>query len=287
MTMSADTNPGRSGGAGAGLPGPDLDWMLWPAARLRNETAWTGHIAFAHWIICAMRPNRLVELGTHSGTSYAAFCEAVVRCKAPTACFAVDTWQGDPQAGRYTDDVFNDLSAFNLVRYSGFSTLLRKTFDAALADFADGSVDLLHIDGLHTYEAVKHDFTSWLPKLSDAAVVLFHDTQERQADFGVWRFWAELRQSYPGFEFTHSHGLGVLQVGRRVHDSMAHLFNLRNAAEIQNIQRTFEFLGGRFQTEVNFLKLQAEGRRLVERLNRAEGENRRLVTDLAARRAKS
>ena len=271
----------------ASLPGVESSWMFWPATRLRADSAWIGHMPFAHWIVSAMRPTVFVELGTHSGASYAAFCEAVVRSQSQTTCYAVDTWLGDSHAGRYSEDIYHDLSAFNSARYAEFSTLLRKTFDAALDDFADGSVDLLHIDGLHTYEAVHHDFTTWLPKLSNHAVVLFHDTQERQADFGVWRFWAELRQTYPGFEFTHSHGLGVLRVGRRVTDGVAKLFNVTSPEEIQRIQRTFEFLGGRFQNDLNFLKLQADARRLLERLKRVEGENRRLASELAAHQAKS
>jgi len=111
-------------------------------------------------------------------------------------CYAVDTWRGDEHAGFYTDDIFNEFSSYHDTRYRSFSRLLRSTFDEALQYFKDGSVDLLHIDGLHTYEAVKHDFDTWLPKLSDRAVVLMHDHHVRENHFGVWKLWAELSKRY-------------------------------------------------------------------------------------------
>jgi hypothetical protein len=45
--------------------------------------------------------------------------------------------------------------------------LIRSTFDDALGYFADGSLDLLHIDGRHLNNDVAHDFETWLPKLTD------------------------------------------------------------------------------------------------------------------------
>lgn len=189
-------------------------------------SAWHGHIPFAGWITEALRPAMLVELGTHYGASYLSFCQTIQELGLGTRAYAVDTWEGDEHAAFYGNSVHAGLSAYHDEKYDDFSKLLRCTFDQALVKFEDGSIDLLHIDGLHTYEAVRHDFESWKPKLSDRAVVLFHDTQERQGDFGVWRLWAELSSQYPSFEFSHSHGLGVLVVGENAPDAVKTLGTL-------------------------------------------------------------
>ena len=109
--------------------------------------------------------------------------------------------------------MFKRVQDHNEAQYGAFSRLVRSTFEEALAHFADGSIDLLHIDGRHYYDDVKHDFESWRPKLSERAVVLFHDTNVRERDFGVHRLWAELAGAHPSFELLHGHGLGVLAHG--------------------------------------------------------------------------
>ena len=199
-TMCAEFNP--------------LDWQLlfcFPE-RMHRKSSWTEHVPFAMALIEMLRPRTLVELGTQHGVSYCAFCQAVVELKLSTRCYAVDTWLGDAHAHHYKESVYLDLQEFHR-RYEAFSTLLRMTFDQALPNIADASVDLLHIDGLHTYDAVRTDYETWRPKLSDRAVILFHDTVETQRDFGVHRLWAELSPNFPSFNFEHGHGLGILAVG--------------------------------------------------------------------------
>jgi GT2 family glycosyltransferase len=177
-------------------------------------SAWLGHLHFAYFLIQEFKPKVFVELGTHGGNSYFAFCQSVKENQTNTLCYAVDHWKGDQHTFEYEGDkIFSKVNDYNLSHYSKFSKLLRMNFDDALNEFEDASVDLLHIDGFHTYEAVKHDFESWLPKLAPGAIVLFHDTQVKERDFGVYKLWQELTKIYPNhIEFTHSYGLGVLQL---------------------------------------------------------------------------
>ena len=229
------------------LTSPDLEPAFWTPERLDRHSAWWGHVPFAFWLVANIEPRLLVELGTHHGVSYAAFCEAVLRRRLATRCYAVDAWKGDPHAGAYDEDVYADLREFHDRRYASFSQLARKTFDEASADFDDGSIDLLHIDGYHSYEAVRHDFDTWRPKLSDRGVVLFHDTNERQLDFGVWRFFVELKREVPTFEFLHSHGLGVAAVGSRAPEAAKWLCGLADEAEIAAVRERFSLLGARWE----------------------------------------
>jgi hypothetical protein len=205
-----------------------LDALCVPS--LMVASAWLEHAPFGSWLVAAQKPRQIVELGTHRGFSYSVFCETVARHRIWAKCIAVDTWKGDEHAGFYDEMVFNGLRDYNQHRFGSFSRLLRSTFDNAVKEFPDGSIDLLHIDGRHRYEDVKHDFLTWKPKLSDRGVVLFHDTTEKRDDFGVYRFWDELKPSHPHFEFWHGHGLGVLAVGNRIAAPLQTLFDAQPRA---------------------------------------------------------
>lgn len=225
-------------------------------------SAWLEHAPFGFWIVEALRPRMIVELGVHGGFSYSVFCQAVQRLHLSARCFAIDTWRGDEHAGYYGDEVYDTVASHNR-RYDSFSRLIRSDFADACGAFADGSVDLLHVDGCHRYEAVRRDFESWLPKLSKRGVILFHDIAEYSEGFGVHRLWDELSARYPSFEFRHGHGLGVLGVGETLPGVLRDLLDASaSLASAQIIRTAYERLGAAISASQELAELRAQVRHL-------------------------
>lgn len=171
------------------------------------RSAWIGHEEFMDWLVSTRRPSVFVELGVHSGWSFFAACNAAKRIGHKMRSIGIDTFKGDEHTGAYDEDVFEGVTAIQQAHFPN-AELWRMTFDEAAEKVAPTSVDLLHIDGRHLYEDVKHDFETWEPKLFPGATVLFHDIEV--PEFGVRQFWDEIKRRYPHFEFDHAYGLGVL-----------------------------------------------------------------------------
>lgn len=256
--------------------------MLWRSER-RARSAWIEHVPFAFWLVDVLRPAKIVELGTHSGVSYSAMCQAVKSLGLATSCFAVDTWTGDEHAGFYPENIYHEFAVFHSRHYDDFSRLVRSTFDEALPHFDDGTIDLLHIDGFHTYEAVKHDYETWMPKLSPNAIVLFHDTNVREGDFAVYRLWNEIARDRRHFEFMHGHGLGVLTNGDNYPAPLNVLFDAEgNETLTTDIRSIFAYLGGLTRDSANLSLQESDARSAGLQPGRRSGAAR-ILTSLPLR----
>lgn len=244
----ARSRPATAGAGPQGESGPPAPLgLLTPAAFWTPdslvESAWYEHAPFAFWLIDAHRPRGFVELGTHNGFSYLAFCQAIDRLGVDARAYAVDHWRGDEHAGYFGDEVLEQLRTYHDPRYGRFSQLLQSSFDDAAPNFADESIDLLHIDGAHRLESVQNDFETWLPKMSARGVMIFHDINVRRDNFGVWELWERVSQLYPHFAFDHGYGLGVLGVGRESRESLGALFALTDGPDAEAVKQAFARLG--------------------------------------------
>ncbi|MGV8881102.1 MAG: class I SAM-dependent methyltransferase [Rhodoglobus sp.] len=256
---------------GDNIPIDSAEWLsaesYWTPPRI-VASGWLEHAPFAAWITSVVRPKTFVELGTHNGYSFFSFCEFTERLGTGATCYAVDTWEGDEHAGFYAEKIYEDVSVVASDLYPDTAKLLRGYFDDHVDGFADGSIDLLHIDGRHGYEDVLHDFESWLPKVANGGVVLFHDTTVLDRGFGVHRFWDEIRQKYPSFGFEHGNGLGVIGIGD--YPAVLNALFTASPAEVERIQDFYARRGSVMTDEYVRRTMDENERELVAERHRAE-----------------
>ncbi|MDR1041290.1 MAG: class I SAM-dependent methyltransferase [Deltaproteobacteria bacterium] len=232
----------------------------WNPEHVVNST-WHENIPLAFWMAKILRPSVFVELGTENGASYMPFCQVIKRFGAPTKCHAIDLWKplnkGD-NSHQYKFDLVNGHSELH---YQGFSTIHRASFDDCVDMFDAGEIELLHIDGRHSYEETRHNFDAWADKLSrEKGIVIVHDINVvwESENFGVYRFWDGMRGKYPSFTFAVGAGLGVLGVGNGLPGQLQYLLSSDNETKLK-IQTIF---GNRGLNVRRFAEIMLQGKSL-------------------------
>jgi len=174
------------------------------------DTAWSGHILYIYNQIPIWKPKTIVELGVYLGHSLSTMAESCLDNNLDTKLYGIDHFQGDEHSGKFGKDI-EEIATKCLSEYPNV-TLIKKSFNEALKDWK-GDIDLLHIDGRHFYEDIKEDFTNWSKFVPIGGHIILHDSQETERGFGVKRFFEELQQEHPDWEFDErkeSHGLAII-----------------------------------------------------------------------------
>lgn len=173
--------------------------MATPADILQSiPTAWRDHGLFAQWLVRRTLPCTVVDLGVDYGYSTFNFALPGIGF-----VYGIDSFRGDPQAGaRDTEYAVHqtrkDLDLHNL-------TFIKGLFDEVAQSWTT-PIDILHIDGFHSYDSVKRDYESWSRFLTKNGVILMHDTEVM--NYGVKDLFEEI--DLPKVSFSKCYGLGII-----------------------------------------------------------------------------
>lgn len=166
----------------------------------KNCFNWREHIHFAQWIVRKKQPKIVVDLGVDYG--YSTFSFGIPKIG---KVYGIDSFEGDELAGRRNTYEY----VMEMKEKLGFDhiTFIKGYFDE-IAKIWDKKIDVLHIDGFHSYNEVKNDYNTWTKFLDDDGIILMHDTCVESPGFGVKQFFNEIDS--PKLNFSVSHGLGVV-----------------------------------------------------------------------------
>lgn len=220
---------------------------IFSRAKYLGPSQTLHHLPFLSWLVEALKPRRVVEIGLNHGVSYFATCQAAERLDCLLDCTGIGEW---------SDGVPEDLARYNDEQYQEFSSLLSMSGSAAADRFEPGSVDLL-ILGRPMSEIEKLLEAGWQDKISARGIVLIHGSRigdaEAQADL------TKLRQAYDSFEFPHGDGLLVLGVGQELPPRITKFLDHGLTPDrAEHLRRVFRRLGRSQATEGRLAVLEAE-----------------------------
>lgn len=175
-----------------------------------SESAFNKGEAQAIWDILSefsgleRKDVNVVEIGIQFGRSTTTIAEFVKRMEGWTFT-AMDSWQEDVSK-EAKEHVLKQL-----VKYNWTLNIWSCTSNDGLQHYRK-KIDLIHIDGDHTYEGVMSDCKNWLPKVRIGGYVAFDDYGHDSLP-GVYKAVSEYMNNNKEWKFIDRYGekLGVFK----------------------------------------------------------------------------
>jgi predicted O-methyltransferase YrrM len=173
-----------------------------------------------HGWVLANHPKVVVEIGSASGWS-ACVVGSALKANGAGKLYAIDPHMTTAWNDGTLVDTYPVMSA-NLQRLGleEYVEIILQTSQEAARGWVR-QIDMIFIDGDHSYEGVKSDWELFLPHMNPFTLVVFHDTiwevgevkeEYRREDMGVPRFVDELRQQgYPVVTSPANCGVSLVQ----------------------------------------------------------------------------
>jgi hypothetical protein len=163
-------------------------------------------------LVTMLRPKRIFEIGTSQGRTTALMA---MNTPEDTQIFTLDLDPSKPLPGQVTDMHLIELAKKELwiaFRGTNWSSRITQLLgDSGSFDFSPyyNSMDLVTIDGSHSYSFVKSDSLNAFRMIRAGGVIQWHDFESMRSEYGVSQFVDELRGA----------GLAVYRLGRDQSDS--------------------------------------------------------------------
>ena len=168
-------------------------------------------------IVAELRPRAALEIGTFRGgtlfihSRLATPDATLISIDLPGSLLGkIWRWGHTPIFNRFTQNG----QTLRLLRADSHSKETLMT----VSKFLNGrQLDLLFVDGDHSYTGVRADFEMYAPFVRPGGVVAFHDIAMQPLPNEVARFWNEIKPSYRHKEILHSTakdamGIGVIEL---------------------------------------------------------------------------
>lgn len=164
-------------------------------------------------IVAELSPRTVLEIGTFRGgtlfihSRLATPGATLISIDLPGSFFGrIWRWAHTPIFNRFA----RNGQTLHLLRADSH----RKETLSAVSQLLNGrQLDLLFVDGDHTYNGVRSDFEMYAPLVRPGGIAAFHDIAVQPWPSEVARFWCEVKPTFTHKEILHSRGKDAMGIG--------------------------------------------------------------------------